>query len=134
MIGILLITHEDLGESLIRCATHVLGSHPPRLIHINVSVKDVPELVVDKARKLIDEIDSGDGVLVLTDIYGATPSNIACQLIVPGKVDCLSGVNLPMLVRALTYRDNNLNIVIDKALSGGSDGVRHIRTEPNNAT
>ncbi len=134
MIGILLITHEDLGESLIRCATHVMGNNQSQLISISVSIQDDPEHVINKARKLINELDSGDGVLVMSDIYGATPSNIACQLIVPGKVDCVSGVNLPMLVRALTYRENHLPIVIEKALSGGRDGVRHIQTESSNAT
>lgn len=134
MIGILLITHEDLGESLIRCATHVLGDSQPQLNHINVSIQDDPKLVIDKARELIGELDSGEGVLVLSDIYGATPSNIACQLIVPGKVACISGVNLPMLVRALTYRKEFLSIVVDKALSGGKDGVMHIKMESSNAT
>ena len=134
MIGILLITHEDLGESLIHCATHVLGDNQPKLIHINVLIQDDPKQVINKARKFIKEIDSGNGVLILSDIYGATPSNIACQLIVPGKVDCISGVNLPMLVRALTYRENPLPIVIDKALSGGKDGVMHIQMESSNAT
>jgi len=134
MIGILLITHEDLGESLIRCATHVLGNNQSQLIHINVSIQDDPEQVINKARGFIKEIDSGNGVLILSDIYGATPSNIACKLIVPGKVDCISGVNLPMLVRALTYRQKPLSIVIEKVLSGGKDSVMHIQMEPSNAT
>ncbi|MDH5553331.1 MAG: PTS fructose transporter subunit IIA [Nitrosomonas sp.] len=134
MIGILLITHEDLGESLIRCATHVLGNSQPQLNHINVSIQDEPELVINKAKELIRELDSGKGVLVLSDIYGATPCNIASQLIVSGKVDCISGVNLPMLVRALTYRNEPLSIVVDKALSGGKDGVMLIKMETSNAT
>ena len=134
MIGILLVTHEDLGECLIRCATHIMGDSQPQLMHINVFSQDDPKLVIDKARGLICELDSGDGVLVLSDIYGATPSNIACQLITPGKVDCMSGVNLPMLVRALTYRNEPLLKMIEKALDGGKNGVMHIQTESNHAT
>lgn len=134
MIGILLITHEDLGECLIRCATHIMGGSQPQLMHINVSIQDDPKLVIDKARGLIYKLDSGDGVLVLSDIYGATPSNIACQLIILGKVDCVSGVNLPLLVRALTYRNEPLPNVIEKALTGGKEGVMHIQTESSNAT
>lgn len=134
MIGILLITHEDMGECLIRCATHILGDSQPQLMHINVSIQDDPKLVIDKARGLICELDSGDGVLVLSDIYGATPSNIACQLITPDKVDCITGVNLPMLMRALTYRYEPLLKVIEKALSGGKNGVMHIQAESSHAT
>lgn len=134
MIGILVITHEDLGGSLVRCATHVLGARQPQLMHINVSIQDEPELIVNKARELVNKLNSGDGVLVLSDIYGATPSNIACKLIVPGKVACISGVNLPMLVKLLTYRMESLPIVIEKAISGGKDGVMHIQMESSNAT
>ena len=63
------------------------------------------------------------GVLVLTDIYGATPSNIAMKLIQPGRVEGVAGVNLPMLIRALTYRDEPLDSVLDKAVSGAIEGV-----------
>lgn len=129
MIGILVIAHEDLGGSLVRCATHVLGARQPQLMHINVSIQDEPELVVNKARELVNELNCGDGVLVLSDIYGATPSNIACKLIIPGEVACISGVNLPMLLKSLTYRMDPLSIVIEKTLSGGKDSVMHIQME-----
>lgn len=134
MIGILVITHEDLGESLIRCATHILGAKQPQLMHINVSVQDEPELVVNKARGFVNKLNSGDGVLVLSDIYGATPSNIACKLIIPEKVACISGINLPMLLKSITYRMVPLSVVIEKTLSGGKDGVMHIQMESSNAT
>jgi PTS system ascorbate-specific IIA component len=73
-------------------------------------------------------IDRGAGVLVLTDIYGATPSNVAAQLLRPGRVEGIAGVNLPMLIRALTYREEALETVLAKALSGGTDGV--VRMSP----
>ena len=60
---------------------------------------------------------------MLTDIYGATPSNIASRILVPGRVEGIAGVNLPMLIRALTYRSESLEVVLDKALSGGVEGV-----------
>lgn len=129
MIGVLVITHEDFGGSLVRCATHILGAKQPQLMYINVSIQDEPELVVNKARELINKLNSGDGVLVLSDIYGATPSNIACKLIIQGKVACISGVNLPMLLKLLTYRMEPLPIVIEKTLSGGKDGIVHIQIE-----
>jgi PTS system ascorbate-specific IIA component len=62
----------------------------------------------------------------MTDLYGATPSNIAARLLQPGRVEGLAGVNLPMLIRALTYRDEPLDKLIEKALSGGSLGVLRI--------
>ena len=75
------------------------------------------------ARDLIRFLDQGKGVLVMTDIYGATPSNIASHLLAPGRIEGLAGVNLPMLIRALTYRDETLGSVLEKALSGAIEGV-----------
>ncbi|WP_297324588.1 PTS fructose transporter subunit IIA [Nitrosomonas sp.] len=126
MIGILVLTHEDLGDHLIRCATHVVGTEPPQLMHLSVFPQDDPDEVLSNAHALIKQLDSGDGVLVLSDICGATPCNIASRLVQPGKVECVAGVNLPMLVRALTYRNEPLSVVIEKGLSGGQNGVVHI--------
>ncbi|PXW90757.1 PTS system ascorbate-specific IIA component [Nitrosomonas sp. Nm84] len=126
MIGILVLTHEDLGDHLIRCATHVVGAEPPQLMHLSVFPQDDPDEMLSNAQALIKQLDSGDGVLVLSDICGATPCNIASRLVQPGKVECVAGVNLPMLVRALTYRNEPLSVVIEKGLSGGQDGVVHI--------
>ncbi|HJT51796.1 MAG TPA: PTS sugar transporter subunit IIA [Nitrosospira sp.] len=131
MIGILIISHGNLGESLIRCANHVLGKESPYLSHLGVTIRDDPDDIMPKARKLVRELDNGDGVLVLSDICGATPCNIATRLIQPGKIDCLAGVNLPMLVRALTYREEPLTVVGEKALSGGREGV--FRLNPRQA-
>ena len=126
MIGILIISHDKLGESFTRCATHILGEEPQKLIYQAISIQDEPDEVVTQARELIKELDQGDGVLVMTDIYGATPCNIASRLIQSGKVECLTGMNLPMLVRALNYRHEPLSVVVEKALAGGKEGVMHI--------
>jgi PTS system mannose-specific IIA component len=123
MVGILIIAHGTLGESLIHCATHVLGGRPPNLLQIGVSVHDDPQQLLPQAIKLTRQLDQGDGVLVLCDLYGATPCNIACHLLIPGRVEGVAGVNLPMLVRALTYRKEPLKVVVGKALSGGVEGV-----------
>jgi PTS system ascorbate-specific IIA component len=123
MVGILIIAHGTLGESLIHCATHVLGGRPPNLMQIGVTMHDDPQQLLPQAIKLTRQLDQGDGVLVLTDVYGASPGNIACQLLIPGRVEGVAGVNLPMLVRALTYRNEALKVVVGKALSGGVEGV-----------
>jgi PTS system ascorbate-specific IIA component len=123
MIGILIVAHGTLGESLIHCASHVLGGRPPNVMQIGVTVHDDPQQLLPQAIRLTRQLDQGDGVLVMTDVYGATPANIACQLLIPGKVEGVAGVNLPMLVRALTYRREPLDVVVRKALSGGVEGV-----------
>lgn len=133
MIGILIISHGDLGNSLIHCANHVMGKRPERLMHLGVTIQDDPNDIISKALKLLKKLDCGDGVLILSDICGATPCNIANQLVNPGRVECLSGANLSMLVRALTYRNEPLESLVEKALSGGKDGVMRINSRPGNA-
>jgi mannose PTS system EIIA component len=131
MIGILIISHGTLGESLIHCASHVLGSRPPLLKQLGVSVHDDPVELLPQARELVRELneEEGGGVLVLSDIYGATPCNIACRLLEPGRVEGLAGVNLPMLVRAIAYRNEKLDSLIEKAINGGTGGILHITNE-----
>jgi PTS system ascorbate-specific IIA component len=75
-----------------------------------------------RAQQLLRLADSGKGVLIMTDIYGATPANIA-QTVQPGRIEGVAGVNLPMLLRALTYRDKDMNTLLTRAVSGGRDGV-----------
>ncbi len=123
MIGIFLITHGSLGESLVQCACHVLNKRPPQIAQLGVSGQDDPLDVLPLARDLMRLVDSGRGVLLLTDIFGATPSNIAHKLLAPGRVEGVAGVNLPMLLRALTYRDKDMETLLSKAVAGGRDGV-----------
>jgi PTS system ascorbate-specific IIA component len=123
MIGILIVAHGTLGESLIHCASHVLGSRPQQLLQIGVTIHDDPQQILPQARKLVKQLDQGQGVLVFTDVYGATPANIAARLLVPGRVEGVAGVSLPMLVRALTYRNEALEVMVVKAMSGGVEGV-----------
>jgi PTS system ascorbate-specific IIA component len=126
MIGILIVSHGAFGEALIHCASHVLGKRPLRVRQVGITVHDDPDAILPQAQALVRELDEGKGVLVLTDMMGATPANIATRLMVPGKVAVVSGVNLPMLVRALTYRDAPLETVIAKAVSGGREGVQQL--------
>jgi PTS system mannose-specific IIA component len=123
MIGILIVSHGTFGESLIHSASHVLGKRPLFLRQLGVTVHDEPDAILPVAEDLIRFLDQGQGVLVLTDIYGATPSNIAVKLLKPGRVEGLAGVNLPMLIRALTYRDEPLAVVLEKSLSGAVEGI-----------
>ena len=123
MIGLFLITHSSYGESLIQCACHVLNKRPPQILQLGIAVQDDPLDSLPLARDLLKLVDTGEGVLVMTDIYGATPSNLAMKLLEPGRIEGIAGVNLPMLLRALTYRDKDMATLVSRATSGGRDGV-----------
>ena len=126
MIGLFLVTHSTYGESLIQCACHVLNRRPVQIAQLGVSIQDDPLDLLPQAREMITWVDKGDGVLVMTDIFGATPSNIAMKLLQPGRIEGIAGVNLPMLLRALTYRDKDLATLVAKSVSGGRDGVLNL--------
>jgi PTS system ascorbate-specific IIA component len=129
MIGILIIAHGRFGESLIECATHVMGSPPPMLEHLGIQTHDDPTTILPKAQQIVQDLNQGDGVLILSDMYGATPCNLVGKLLVQGSIEGVSGVNLPMLVRALTYRNGDILALTEKALSGGREGVLHFTEE-----
>jgi PTS system mannose-specific IIA component len=127
MIGILLVSHGAFGESLIHSASHVLGRRPLYLRQLGITVHDEPQAILPVAEDLIRYVDRGSGVLVMTDIFGATPSNIATRLLAPGRIEGVAGVSLPMLIRALNYREEcDLASLVDKAISGATEGVMRI--------
>ena len=123
MIGILLITHGTFGESLIQNVCHVLNKRPPLIGQFGVAAQDDPLDILPMAKLLLGKVDGGAGVLIMTDILGATPSNLALKLLEPGRVEGIAGVNLPMLLRVLTYRKNPMETLVQKAISGGHDGI-----------
>lgn len=123
MIGILLLTHDTLGEALLQCACHVLNKRPEQLLQLGVAAGDDPNDLLPLARQMLKLVDSGEGVLVLTDIYGASPSNLAAKLLQPGQIEGLAGANLPMLLRAINYRDKGMETLLARAAGGGRDGV-----------
>lgn len=125
MIGILIIAHGGLGESLIHCVSHVLGKSPPQLQYLPVGTDDDPSDLLPQAQQVVRELNTGDGVIVLSDMYGATPCNLVTKLLAPNQIEGIAGVNLPMLVRVLNYRDKPIKVCVEKAISGGRDGVVH---------
>ena len=127
MIGLLIVSHGAFGESLIHSASHVLGRRPLYLRQLGITVHDEPEATLPVAEDLVRYVDKGGGVLVMTDIFGATPSNIATRLLKPGRVEGVAGVSLPMLIRALNYREEcDLESLVEKAISGATEGVMRI--------
>lgn len=123
MIGLFLVTHSSLGESLIQCACHVLNQRPLQIAQLGVTPQDDPLDALPLAREMLKWVDTGQGVLVLTDIFGATPANVALKLLEPGRVEGVAGVNLPMLLRALNNRDKDMESLVTKTLAGGRDGI-----------
>ncbi len=123
-VGLLMITHQPFGADLLRVATEILGGLPQGVEAMEV-VNDVPcEVSTAEALKRLERLDAGDGVLILTDIYGSTPANIAVALLTTrDRLRVIAGLNLPMLLRALTYTSLALDAVAEKALQGGRDGV-----------
>ena len=126
MVGIVIVTHVMLGDDLLACARLIMQRDVPNLAHLAVSKADDPDEVLERARQICAELDDGSGVLLLTDIYGGTPSNVAGRLITPGRIEAVAGVNLPMLVRALTYCHQPLDVVVSKAITGGLEGVLYM--------
>ena len=123
MIGLLILGQKDFAQGLIASVIHTFGTRPPLLGAAGVDFDQPPEAVSDMITRRIRELDQGDGVLILADIYGTTHTNLACRLLERGHVELVSGANLPMLLRALNYRDLKLDDVIDRALAGGCGGI-----------
>lgn len=130
-VGILIVTHSNIGQSLFDAVTSVIGHSPLPTKLLPVSQDSEPDVLVDKARDYISELNQGQGVLVLTDMYGSTPSNIACRLM-NGQVRVVAGINLPMLVRVMNYPGLDLNQLANKALTGGHEGVVTCQEKKNN--
>jgi PTS system ascorbate-specific IIA component len=134
MIGILIVAHDRLGESLVEAVTHVLGARPPQFDVFPVAATDDPLVLLPRARAAVTALDTGDGVAILSDIYGATPCNLAAKLVNAGHVEVIAGVSLPMLVRAFTYRTKGMDTFVKKAVSGGCEGVLHVEADSIYAT
>lgn len=123
-VGLLMITHQPFGADLLRVASAILGG-PPQHVEAMEVINDVPcEILLEDAEQHLKRLDEGDGVLVLTDLYGSTPANVAVALLAQhDRLRVIAGLNLPMLLRAVTYSSLDLDAVADKALQGGRDGV-----------
>ncbi|QBQ54118.1 PTS sugar transporter subunit IIA [Nitrosococcus wardiae] len=122
-VGVLIITHDNIGSSLLDTTNDMLGSCPLQIQILRVTRASHPDALRKQARKLIDNLDTGHGVLVLTDMYGSTPSNIACYAADTQHAQIVTGLNLPMLIRVLNYPRLSLTELTEKAISGGREGV-----------
>lgn len=123
-VNVLLITHEEIGSALVHAATKALGTLPLPTTVITVNYDSEPEALIPKLRKLVAAaIANGQGLLVLTDLFGSTPSNIAASLQSNHQIKVITGLNLPMLIRVMNYAHLELPDLAEKAFSGGKDGI-----------
>jgi PTS system mannose-specific IIA component len=129
MVGVLIVSHGAIGRSLLESARQIIGEAPAQVATLGVSRDDDPDDLRLRARRLIKQLDSGDGVLVLTDIFGATPGNVIARLLEDGRVEGVSGLSLPMLLRVLSARGGALRSAVERAISGGSEGVVHMNSD-----
>ncbi len=121
-VGLLIITHGDIGRSLLDTAVVVMGACPLQTETLGIPMASDPDQQLERAQQYLQQLEQGDGVLILTDLYGSTPSNIACKLC-NGKVAVVTGLNLPMLIRVLNYPALTLHDLAEKAIGGGREGV-----------
>ena len=123
MVGILLMTHAPLGQAFIAAAAHVFRGPTERIEAIDVLADQDLAEVNALACQAIARLDDGSGVLVITDIKGGTPANCCNALAEAGRVEVIAGISLPMLLRAITYRRDTLDVVVEMALAGGQNGA-----------
>ncbi|HEU4853389.1 MAG TPA: PTS fructose transporter subunit IIA [Telluria sp.] len=123
MVGILLMTHAPLGQAFVSAVEHVFRSPTEHFEAIDVEPDQDLGEVHKLATEAIHRVDDGDGVLVITDIKGGTPANCCDSLANAGHVEIIAGISLPMLLRAITYRRDSLDVVVEMALAGGHNGA-----------
>ncbi|MDD2914653.1 MAG: PTS fructose transporter subunit IIA [Gallionella sp.] len=129
MVGVLLVTHNGLGDSFVDCVRHVLGEVPHNLKSLSVQSDDDPAQKLAEGEVLIKQLDTGGGVLILADVYGATPSNIGRQLCHTERVMGVAGVNLPMLLRVICQPNKTMPELAGIAVEGGRECIVQMNPE-----
>ena len=130
MIGILIVSHEPLGTALLNCTRHIFGRLPVQLAALDVIPDEDPSAAIHAAGELMSRINDGSGVVVLTDVFGATPSRIALGLAEPLRVVVIAGVNLPMLLKALGNRRAPLEDLAQMLTDSAKKAIQEILPEP----
>lgn len=126
MAGILIIAHAPLAQALLNCAQHVYNKEPERVVAVDVVPNAEPAEVIAQVGLLLPSLVKHNGAIILTDVCGATPANIALQIAHKADLPLLAGVNLPMLLRAMAYRTRPVEVLVQAALTGASQGVMRL--------
>jgi PTS system mannose-specific IIA component len=110
MIGILIVTHKQLGEALIGAAEFIIGRRPEAIESVSIDLSENADKLRAKIAQGIKTVKDEEGVLILTDMFGGTPSNLSYSFLEEGRVEVLSGVNLPILIQAVSLRKKNMKL------------------------
>ncbi len=123
-VAVILITHGRMSQNLVETVTEMLGGHLSLTTHVlEVRTVQDPDVLVKQGQRLVDKLDCGDGVLLLTDAFGSTPSNIANKVAAQRQCRVVAGLNLPMLIRIYNYSTLKLDALAHAAVEGGQRGV-----------
>lgn len=123
-VSILIISHDEIGTALLNTVKQTFGSElplPAATIELNSDAD--PEILIPKLKTVVKALDQGAGVLILTDLFGSTPSNIAQEIQKYNNVRVITGLNLPMLIRVMNYPHLSLAELSEKARTGGQCGI-----------
>jgi mannose PTS system EIIA component len=132
MNGILIIAHAPLASALLKCVLHVFPDNPSGLAALDVQPNMPPEETLAQARIMMQQL-GGSHALVLVDVFGATPCNVAQKLVDGVHSKLITGINLPMLLRTVSYRHESLDALVSRALIGATQGVMQVAiTAPQN--
>jgi len=123
VVGILLVTHNGLGGCFVDCINHVMGAVPKHLKVLSVLASDDPKQKLLEGEVLISQLDTGEGVLILADVFGATPCNIGRRLCQTERVTGVAGLNLPMLLRVVSHSEESMSDLVQVAIDGGRDCI-----------
>jgi PTS system mannose-specific IIA component len=110
MVGIVIVTHGQLGEALVETAEIIFGSTPESIISVSINLLENVEKLRKKINSAIKSVDSNKGILILTDMFGGTPSNLSYSFLEEGRIEVISGVNLPVLLKAINLRKKNMDL------------------------
>ena len=110
MVGIVIVTHGQLGDALVETAEIIFGSTPESTISASINLTENVEQLRKKINSAIKSVDSNKGILILTDMFGGTPSNLSYSFLEEGRVEVISGVNLPVLLKAINLRKKNMDL------------------------
>ncbi|MDP3284233.1 MAG: PTS fructose transporter subunit IIA [Desulfobacterales bacterium] len=104
MIGIVVVTHKQLGDALIDAAEFILGARPEGVVSVSININEKADMLREKISEGIKNVNMKEGVLILTDMFGGTPSNLSYSFLQEGRTEVISGVNLPILIKAVNTR------------------------------
>ena len=124
MIGIVIVTHSQLGDALIEAAEFIIGNRPDALVSVSIDLTESAEVLRTRIDEGIKKVQSKDGVLILTDMFGGTPSNLSYSFLEEGRIEVISGVNLPILIQAANTRSKmDLNTLAVKLEEFGKKSI-----------